>query len=716
MPCSPNDVFINPPSGPSGPAIPGFGTPFSLPLPNVSPFPAGFPEDLLNLFNTFQFLVPPGALKPSLNPNFSKDIFDTILSMLDQFFPFLMLYKFFLPILNIIICIIEVLCSLLNPFALISAINRLFNQCIPQFLNIFPVFALIIMIISLLLLILALIEYIIAQILKIVQALLRNIAALNNAFQNGDATGVLAIAQKIGSLLCIFQNLFVLFSIFNVIIDIIKDILNIAFAIPPCQDGQSGDINSCCTPDTCPEIVKNQYTRFTGIFKYFPEIGSAPTFAGFPSGVLTFTSRNELWQLYDLQQTSNQAFRNIFDAIDITDTATKPVFFPSGTTYGVGSDLRQVPYTVNMRLFYIPQQWGRTGPSRFIRFDNCIIAVVPTTNLIEADNSVQNVSNAVALLVGGVGFEDDNVTPLPAYAADGIHSIPGPATLENFLHRPAQFYPSFVQPGITDGYTFSNVEYTFVPNIVPLIKSGLVTLGCDQTVAFSKNFISNIFASDIGLKTQLLKDLIGSQNGNIGNTFPDPNATQQCMLAAVTALRTNLTNDGVAQFQATTTQCLNALQNATSSSLNSMIGLGIDPCSSLFSLAPSVQFTSEFITVTVILNEKNGLPITNGLPPSVATNIASRLAGHLSLGTISNFTYDGYQAFTAQITSLVPGSGQISISFDNNVFCTNTFSTTAPPVHTLQSQDYQFIFAPAAQGHERRDAGDVARDGSKGGA
>ena len=95
-PCSPNDVSINPPDGPSGLPIPGFGRPFSLKIPDISPFPEGFPEDLLDLLDKLQLLIPPGALKPSLNPNFGKDIFDGIMKLLDQFMPFLMLYKFFL--------------------------------------------------------------------------------------------------------------------------------------------------------------------------------------------------------------------------------------------------------------------------------------------------------------------------------------------------------------------------------------------------------------------------------------------------------------------------------------------------------------------------------------------------------------------------------------------------------------------------------------------
>src|SRR5271166_4517748 len=126
MPCQP--ITLPSPSGPSGPAIPGFGPPFTIPVPPIG-LPPGVPEDLLDILNELQMLIPPGLLQPALNPNFGKDIFDGNMKLLDQFMPFLMLYKFFLPILNLIICIIEVLCALMNPIALAIALDRLFTQC-----------------------------------------------------------------------------------------------------------------------------------------------------------------------------------------------------------------------------------------------------------------------------------------------------------------------------------------------------------------------------------------------------------------------------------------------------------------------------------------------------------------------------------------------------------------------------------------------------------
>ena len=716
-PCSSLDVSIPSPTSASGPPIPGVGTPFSLKIPNISPFPNGFPEDLLDLFNNFQFLIPSGVIKPHPFPNFTKDIFDAILSMLDQFFPFLMLYKFFLPVLNLIICIIEVLCALMNPFALISAINKLFSQCIPEFLNLFPIFALIIMIISLLLLLLALIEYIIAQILKFVNDILRNINALIKAFEDSDATGVLAIAQKLGALLCVFQNLFVLLAIFNVVIEIIKDILNMAFSIPPCDNSQNGDTSGCCSTLTCPAIVQSQFTNTTGIFQYLPQVDIQTSSPPNPFFNTTVVARTESWQLYDPSQNIAQAFSNIYNAYDIPSSVNpKPVFFPTDANYTATTNPNQVAYTLDLRLFYNPATWGRTGAARFIRFTNCIMLSVPTADLQLFDNSEQSQNTGVVYLAGGLGFEDDGNTPLPGYAADGITVTDDQATLNNFLHKQVDpIYPFSSDYLPNDGYTLSNVTYTFKPNLSVLFNKQLVTLGCEPAVALNRGFVNTVLFGNIALQTASLNALVN------GAGFPDPNAAQNCLSAALFALRSNLSTAGVAQFQATTTICLNNLQDATNNALGALVGIGFNACKSTLALSPSISFTSQPIVVTVNLNENNGIPLTQGMPVSVADALAPNIQSFITFGNITKFSYDGYQSFTAQITSDAPGSGQIMVSFDNQILCTDVLSAdpTIPPSHTLQTINYQFIYAPNANsgiGEPRYDEGDVSRDGGKGGS
>jgi hypothetical protein len=156
-----------------------------------------------------------------------------------------------------------------------------------------------------------------------------------------------------------------------------------------------------------------------------------------------------------------------------------------------------------------------------------------------------------------------------------------------------------------------------------------------------------------------------------------------------------------------------------------MVGIGFDPCKSNFTLTPPVQFTSKPIKITVNINERNGHPITSNLSLPVSTDIAARIKSHSTFGEVTGFNYDGYQIFTADITSKTPGKGKLMISFDDNIFCTNTFpeNIDTPATHTLQSLDYQFVYSPAGvispsvfssegdtTGQPRRDEGDMSRD------
>ena len=160
MPCKPLDISnVQPPDTPSfsGPV----GKPFTPILDKLSSEDKPKQIDLQELYDILQYIVPPGVqVKTVQSKNYGQDAFDFILGLIDKVYPFLLLYNFFLPLLNIIICIIEVLCAIPDPFKTVDALIHLFRDCIPAFLALFPIFALAIMIISLCLLLLALIEYI----------------------------------------------------------------------------------------------------------------------------------------------------------------------------------------------------------------------------------------------------------------------------------------------------------------------------------------------------------------------------------------------------------------------------------------------------------------------------------------------------------------------------------------------------------------------------
>src|SRR5690606_38206939 len=136
-----------------------------VPFPDIS-IPEGIPDDILGLLQDIYALIPGGKLVPNADDTF-RNVLDAVASIMNQLGPYLSIYNFFQALLNMIMCIIDVLCSLTvrAPFAL----RRLFKRCLPDFLNLFPPFALIAMILALILLLLALIEYLIQLILAYVR-------------------------------------------------------------------------------------------------------------------------------------------------------------------------------------------------------------------------------------------------------------------------------------------------------------------------------------------------------------------------------------------------------------------------------------------------------------------------------------------------------------------------------------------------------------------
>lgn len=706
MPCNVDDISINIPDGPSTPSIPGFGSPFSISLPTANfPFIDGFPEDLLSIFNKLKLILPPGSLKPSLNPNFGKDIFDGIMKLLDQFFPFLMLYKFFLPVLNLIVCIIEVICAIKNPVKLFRAIRKLFRNCIPEFLALFPIFALIAMIISLLLLILELIEYIIAQIEKLIKNILRNINALTKAIQKSDEESIKAISRKIASLLCIFNNLFVLLSAFAIIIQTIKDILAIKFRIPPCSTPTSGAteqeiLDSCCGPDVCPDYVLSNTSRSTGSLQHLNAVTAITNVPltipmnPLAGNYLTTTLRASSFQLYDNFQNTDERFINIVDAYDIPDfIVPKPSFFPS-ETYKSSTPPKQAPYLVDLELYYDPKSYNRFGEvygdPRQIIFKDCIVLNPPDRALNTFNNSTLSVSNGVLDIGGGLGYENDGVTPLYGFS-DGYNFTTNQATIETFLGMPelVSTTPSF---NVNDGYLFSNISYTLKPNFEVLFSKDLVSSACYPPLRDDVDISNTLFANDFNLKMDLFAALLNS------DSFPDLNATQECLQLALDKLRTDLNVVTLTEFQSTTNICLSDLKTKCNNSILDLIDLGIDINKSSYTISPNIQFTTEKIQIKVQLNDGNSQSLISNLSSSIALDIAKKIKANITFGEVDSFVYDGVDSFIANISSTLDGYGEITISYNDQILSIANVPEDLDQSITSETnkKDYKFIFASAS--------------------
>src|SRR5271165_1478125 len=523
MPCTPlpESNVVAPSEG----SFPG-STGFAVTLPNYNiPFPPSPLEDLTSIFNQISFILPPGTLKPKMEPNVIIDVYGAVNSILEKFSPFLMLYKFFLPVLNLILCIIEVLCSLLNPFTLGAAISNLFRNCIPEFLSIFPAFAIPIMIISLLLLILALVEYLINRIAGIIEVIIANLNILGKAAPRLDNDSIIGIVQKIGDLLCSLQNLFVVFGVLTIILQIIKAILSLGFKIPPC-DSSGGNPSPCCTPEYCPDFIKNNsdITHSTGSFLYYNEVGidSGLTLPAFYPPIIS-SIRPESWQFYDPNLSQNQSFINIVRAYDLPAGVSK-IFFPGGTNFVETTSPPSTPYVISFRFFYVPGDFSfnPTDPKgpRYMRVANAIVQSPPTIGVSSYNNNLVAPFTGTLNLVGGVITEDNGA---PVFDSQG-RTIP----LNTFIHKNPIAIPSNASPTYpNDGYLFSDISYTFTINHEVLVGESLITLGCIPEVAANKNFINAT---------------IGAQfNGNVaklaGIPLPDVAGTQNDIINAITLYR-----------------------------------------------------------------------------------------------------------------------------------------------------------------------------------
>lgn len=720
MPCDPYSIDINIPDGPAGPTIPGFGIPLPILMPDLD-IKAEVP-DLNFLFNLLSLLTPVGPLKSPLNPNYGRDILDEIIKLLDMLLPYLMLYKFFLPLLKLILCVLEIVCALPNPRKTARAVRKLFRECIPLFFNLFPIFALIMLIIAILLLILQILAYLLLLILTIIALIIKNIKTLIKAldYRQTNANAILAVARKLGVVLCLLQNLFVVFLMIEFIISIFKDMLGMMFNLPPCDNSDS----ECCSSDVCPIFLKSpEISNNSGNLLCISQVNSqfSPVMPE-PTQVV----RSQSFQFYDEGQTDiYKQFINMIAARDIT-TRPYPIFYPTESTFTGETPPEQAPYTVDMILFYNPALWNRTQPAdgsaRYIIFKDCIVVSPTAATLINDQNSSFPMPSGALLLSGGKGYEYDgyNATTI-LYGYDSSNPqqhTTEQATLNNFLFLPESTLipPNNALP--TDGKMFTGVNYTFKINFEVLVGASLTTYGCDPAVAAEKAFTNTGYTDEANEAISALQNF----------PFPDVAGAKDCAFLAIDGLRVpgNLTEEYVTNvFQPTILGCLQNLNNQTKQALQDIINIGYNQYNSTVSADLTTQFTTFPIKIKVDLRTTDNNSMIQGLPTDVAEQIATSIIPTISFGDISNFIYDGTAYFIADLTSKIAGSGKLTVQFNNKTFSNINVPTNIdePRTITFKEIDYNFIYTPVAgavtqvgigdtsDGQPRRDEGDVSRSG-----
>jgi hypothetical protein len=699
-PCDPNDNNLNPPIFGPPPVIPGFGLPFAppaIPFPDIS-LPAGIPEDLINLVRSLLANIPGGPLLPNLN-EFSKTVMDAIASLLNQLAPYLALYRFFQALLNIIGCLIDIMCSLMNPFRVAAAIKRLFKRCIPEFLNLFPWLALLAMIIALLLLLLALIEYIIATIIKLIEDIIRNLLALGRTVSlQGSEDDIISAAAKIAESLCLIEGIFAILIAFEAIMAIINA-LGAAAGRTFCGKGgnRHGDDGDCCPDEVCPPFIANNPDGMTGtlgVLVYHRQVDNDLNALGLPPTLVLPAIREETWQFFDAETGRTYNFGDIITEINGN------IFWPEGKTFQANSNLKKVSYILDMTLknvnpatFMHPDPIGTT---RDFVIKDVRVTLKPYFRLQQYDGSYSTIDglNGVLRIEGGTVYEADGET---LFLIDGED-----ATLNNFIH----FQERLGLPTSEDGYYFYDTEYTLRYNYESLMGDAIITAGC---------------LPDVGVETAVANLSITNFDTALSQipSLPDIGGAVACLTTAIDKFRQNVSIDNAAVFQAEVTACLNNLNDQTLATYDAAVTAGTSPYTSTIVLDPDVQFVSRSIKVTVTLNDPGGTTISFKVPASLQSSLAAKVSASLTFGEIGAFTYDGYNSFVAEITADHAGDGELTVSFNNNILSLieNRDNDNVATAIVENVKTYSFVGTPVRTGvvgepepAPRRDPSDVSGD------
>lgn len=697
MVCNPNDININPDTAGPPPITPGFGLPYappSVPFPDLSLL-SGVPEDLLDLLNKLFAIIPGGTLSPNLG-DFSKTIVDGISSLLNQLAPYLALYKFFQALLNMVACIIDVVCALMNPFKLVSAVKKLFKQCLPEFLSLFPWLALLAMLIALLLLLIELIKYIIETITKYIEDIIHNIEALSNTIAlKGTEDDIIAAVSKIAESLCLIENVMAALIGFEAIMAIVKSLGDVAgrsfCAKGSARHGSDGD---CCSDEVCPEFIANNPDGFSGTLGqlvYHKEIDNDLATLGLPTNLVLPAIRNESWQFFDASTSSTYNFADIITEIN------GHMFWPEGKNFASDTNVNKVPYTVDLILKNInPTFFGHSDPysgkTRDFIVKDVIVVSKPYLGLVQYDGSTSSTlgQNGVLELGGGTVYESDGTT---YFFVSGV-----PATLNTFIHQAT----ALGSPTFEDGYFAYDVDFTLKYNFDVLVGDNLITMGCRPDVAVESEIL-NLSIQNFDAISTIIPSL------------PDIAGTVNCITNAVGSVRQNVSPANAAVFQANVNTCLNNLLDQTITAYNTAVKAATSSYHSTIALDTDLQFIELPIVVSVTLQDSSGTVISAGVPSESQDYIASMIDGYVSLGSISKFSYDGYGAFTANLTSTVAGSGELSVSFDSAILSIveNRDNLSISSSISENIKTYQFVGSPVYSGGVpdpivRRDPSDIA--------
>jgi hypothetical protein len=152
---------------------------------------------------------------------------------------------------------------------------------------------------------------------------------------------------------------------------------------------------------------------------------------------------------------------------------------------------------------------------------------------------------------------------------------------------------------------------------------------------------------------------------------------------------------------------MEVLRKDVISSITAAVVTGTSAFKTEYELDTDLQITSRAINVSLYIKDGGGTLLTNKLPAECTGQISQNISANVTLGEINSFAYDGYSKFVAQITSDLPGDGEISVIVNNKVISTFTSAANGNPSSISENiKQYTFV-SDVVRTPERRDETDV---------
>jgi hypothetical protein len=688
--CSPLENNINIKPGPPLPGQQGFGFDLNLGLPQPA-LSDGIPEDIISWIRKLRFKLPGlGALQSyvdSLTQTVTKILSD-LLSYLNVFLGF---FLFALAIIELIMCIINVLCSLPNMWATIKAVKKLIRKCLPLFISIcFPYFALLNLLLSLLAILLALIEYIILMIRRLIEQIIKNLKKLYTALTKGNTAAGLAIVNKIANLLCLFEQIFMFLEIIFAIFELITTAWS--KTIKGCaRKGSAGaDDSTVCSEFLSdptsqdvvdPEIHVTRTASSNGKLWYCKQAYGSYSFLPTSSGEI----RKELVYLFDNSLVTDLKFNNIIKSNGFT-------FFPFDKVITPALDLTKKPYLVDLSVMANP---GDGNGTRLIQIKDITVTTVTTTAQKEVisfsgGSQVVNQTDVDGILVLSGGSSVDTL---------GYNG----RTIEQIL-RGSEAQPT-PDVGTSAYLEFTGISHALKANYNALAEYQLITMNCFPSIGEEQAMLEATFPKGL---TTVIPDYV---------TPPDIGKAIERLQGAFNTYRGGIDEDTTNKFGADLENIMNDLQTEASNSYCQSISAMMNETSMTISLNPDLQFINNDIQVGVIPTDVSGRTFSDMIgsftPPAACLNsLADKFKAEATFGKSSNFVYDGYGQFVSNISSDKAGSGEVKVYFDGNQIVTiiKTDTMDIQPVIDSSGKPYTFIgFDSNNAGAPRRDEGDTSR-------